>query len=81
MLEAPNERYNQLLPVFNSIQVWGEASERPTSYSKFSKFIQKDHLDLFQDRIRFIPPQSYVDDPIDPLVLLKACGVSQKDIF
>lgn len=81
LLEAPTERYNQLLPVFNSIQVWGEASERPTSYSKFSKFIQKDYLDLFQDRIRFIPAQHYVDDPIDPLALLKACGVSQKDIF
>ena len=81
LLEAPNEQYNQLLPVFNSIQVWGEASERPTSYSTFSKFIQKDYLDLFQDRIRFIPAQLYANDPIDPLVLLKACGVSHKDLF
>ena len=81
LLEAPNEQYNQLLPVFNSIQVWGEASEQPTSFSKFNTFIQKDYLDLFQDRIRFIPPQRYLDDPIDPAVFLKACGVSQKDLF
>lgn len=81
LLEDPTECYKQLLPVFNSIQVWGEASEQPTSFSKFNTFIQKDYLDLFQDRIRFIPPQRHLDDPIDPAVLLKACGVSQKDLF
>lgn len=81
LLEAPTEKYNYLLPIFNSIQVWGEASEQPTSFSKFSKYILKEYLDLFKDRIRFIPPQLYEDDPIDPLVLLKACGVSHKDLF
>lgn len=81
LLEYPTEKYNWLLPVFNQIQSWGDASEQPTSFKKFNRFIHKNYLNLLKDRIRFIPAMEEDSVTYSVPSLLKACGVSQKDIF
>lgn len=81
LLQDSIATYNQLLPIYNSIKVWGETSEQPASYAGFNRFIRKEYLDLFKDRIRFIPPNEWDDLTTDTHGVLKACGVSQKDLF
>ena len=79
MLGGSTEIYNELLMAYNSIRVWGDVAEQPADYDKFNQFLTPSFLQYLGDRVRHIPSNTIGD--IDAPTLLKACGISSKELY